>query len=227
MFRDEVIDVIKKALAVREEPFFSEAELQLYIARKLEDYKKIRQVYLEYAVPIDTELRTKHCWPWTGTTAYIDIVVENEDKFLPIEIKYKTASLETKHSVFGEKQAMHLRQQSAQGNGCYDFWKDVRRLELLRNRYKNKIVQGITLFVTNDHLYWYGAKPDNARIQYAQFSLRDRLVAGPKTLDWNNGKNHGGRIHPIKLANSYAINWIDWLKGDEMIEDSQFRYLIL
>ena len=60
---------------------------------------------------------------------YIDIVLEKENEFYPIEIKYKTKLEELPHFVFGQNVNVLLGQHGAQNIGCYDFWKDVKRLE--------------------------------------------------------------------------------------------------
>ena len=73
---------------------------------------------------------------------------------MPVELKYKTKRIEKNVLRFGEAldKVEVVKNQGAQDLGMYDFWKDVRRLELVRNRFQ-RVTGGLAVFVTNDPKY--------------------------------------------------------------------------
>lgn len=95
-------------------------------------------------------------YPWKNeSNVRIDIVLELEGEFYAIELKYKTA-LDTIDGLdrFGEKglNGVRPKNQGAQNYGAYEFWKDVKRLELLRLRFPS-VVGAMAIFLTNDKSY--------------------------------------------------------------------------
>lgn len=78
----------------------------------------------------------------------LDIVVRKDNEYLPIEIKYKTKKVEREIERFGEKlnhKITVIKDQSAQDIGKYGFWKDIKRLELICERFKN-VKNAISIF---------------------------------------------------------------------------------
>ena len=115
-------------------------------------------VDVEYFVPWhELEKVGEYIWK---TELRLDIVVKKDGVFVPIELKYKTKKLERQIHRFDElldEKVVVMKNQGAQDLGMYDFWKDVRRVELVRNRFK-RVKNGLVVFVTNDILYTKGSK---------------------------------------------------------------------
>lgn len=200
--RNQIIAIIKEALESRQEFFTREQEIQIYLADYLNGLKLFDHVYLEYHIPSNALTN----YPWKDSNnIYIDIVVSVGGRYYPIEIKYKTVSQTLPLNVFGTPSPFVLGHHGAKNIGCYDFWKDIKRLELFEEKFES-VGQGIMLFVTNDESYLL--KPRNNKVGYAQFSIHEnRTIESRQTLDWNGALSISLNRPPINLKNSYYINW--------------------
>ena len=117
------------------ELLFNERDFQMHLATYLRESKHYDDVDVEYYVP-QTELKD---YVWQSELR-IDIVVRKEEKYFLIELKYKTKKVEKEIARLGEflkNKVVVMKNQGAQDLGMYDFWKDVRRIELVRNRFGN------------------------------------------------------------------------------------------
>ena len=147
--RDQIIGIIKEALENQEEFFTREQEIQIYLADYLNRKNLFDNVYIEYHIPSNSLVN----YPWKDSNnIYIDIVIVSGNKYYPVEIKYKTISQTVPLKLFGTPSPVTLGHHGAQNIGCYDFWKDIKRLELFEENFEN-VEQGIMLFVTNDPSY--------------------------------------------------------------------------
>lgn len=187
--------------------FSNELHLQMHLAQFLE--REGYSLFYEYPVPAD---RLKGIYPWLDRYGkpqelYIDLVVYNKDKFVPVEIKYKTRKLNEDTVVFNhlEKGVDRLRDQLAQDYGRYFFWKDVRRLELVRNTYM-AVKNGIAIFVTNDPAYTN--HPNSSKVNYYAFHLEDGRQNISGRLDWGNSGSRAAKENPgFELDGKYNIQW--------------------
>ena len=213
--RNQIIGIIKDALANREEFFTREQEIQIYLADYLNRKNLFDKVYLEYHIPSNSLVN----YPWKDSNnIYIDIVVFTEGKYYPIEIKFKTISQTLPFNLFGTPSPIVLGHHGAQNIGCYDFWKDIKRLELFEEKFES-VGQGIMLFVTNDESYL--KIPRNNEVGYAQFSIHEyRIVESGQILDWNGALTISVNRPPITLNNSYILNW-------RKLNLKQHKYLLL
>lgn len=149
------------------------------------------------------------------------------DIFLPkekvgIELKYKT-----KVGTFEEHgETFKLKQHGAQNLARFDFFDDIRRLQLLKKH--KKIEKGYAVFLTNDPLYWEPIKRKNFS---SNFSMEDKRVIKPNTnLGWIGNPREGSvtrkRLspnNPILIENNQQLNWCQY----SQIEKSIFKYLIV
>ena len=154
---------IEEFLENTKEPFYNECEFQMYLALFLKE--KGYNIYLEYSVPLDCEKvqgeinkrkKRGESIPFSNREKMdIDIVIEKDNFFYPIELKYKTRSIQIDLKRFGEdlKDSKFLKDQGAIPIGRYDFWKDVARLEFIKESFKQKICKGFCVFLTNDRKY--------------------------------------------------------------------------
>lgn len=194
--KNDVIDFLKQRKAV----FFSESDIQVALALWLYNTNHYDNIYTEYFVP--TTCLANYCWG-KNDRLYIDIVVEKNGLYVPIELKYKTREIKSdSFSRFGEPVAGTLiTDQMAYNEGLYKCWKDVRRLELVKQRFAN-VVGGYAVTVSNVPVYWKGPRHPNA--SYAPFSMKDKEnVSG--ALKWNDGEKDG--FPPIELSGSYQCKW--------------------
>lgn len=203
--REITLSKIEKSLSEHKGFFHSEDEIKLHLAnhfKKSEDYDN---VFIEYYVG------KKHFqeYPWKNEKISIDIVLQKGQNFLPIEIKYRTKSQIFPHYVFGSESKVELAEQSAKNEGCYSFWKDIKRIEILKSRF-NLTESGIVLFITNDPTYRLNPRKNS---MYEPFSIhQNRKIDEPIFLNWAQTKNimkeeRANKFPGFEIDNKYSIDW--------------------
>jgi len=214
--RQTIMSIINQALASRQDFFIREQDIQLYLAKKFIDSKLFNNVFIEYHVPANL---MNNQYPWSDIDhIYIDIVLEYKGKFYPIEIKYKTKKQNLQFNIFGQKGIpVTLGQHGGQNIGCYNFWKDINRVELFEQIFPN-VERGVVLFASNDPTYRNA--PLDPKASYAQFSIHDgRKVSKDSPLYWNNGSCGTAKGRPeIHLIHDYNIVWTQ-MKQMQQIQD--------
>lgn len=181
------------------ELLFNERDFQMHLATYLRDTKKYEDVDVEYYVPYE-ELEN---YIWKNELR-IDIVVRKGQEYLPIELKYKTKSVKQKISRFGKEleECEVMKNQGAQDLGKYNFWKDVRRVELVCKRFKN-IKNGLAVFLTNDNAYLKAGRNDSNCIKLSMSEGehdRDKFWLKPESSCAKENKN-------FSVEKDYSINW--------------------
>jgi hypothetical protein len=201
--REKILEQITSAIEKRSEYFLRENDIQLYLANHFSNSKLFDKVFMEYHVP---SILIQE-YPWKDKNKiYIDIVLSKDSKYYPIEIKYKTRKQQLTYNIFGQKNKnVFLGHHLAKNIGCYDFWKDVKRIELFERSFP-AVKRGIVLFISND--LSYKNKPKNLKVGYANFSVYDgRIIPANEFLKWN-GKWKVAKGRPnIRTIYSYSINW--------------------
>ena len=169
---------------------------------------------------------------------YTDIIVFNNitGEFIPIELKYKTER-------FSQVGVEILKHHGAQDLGSYDFWWDVKRIEILKagmetltNRKCEKIdyikesdyktcLRGYSVFVTNDGSYLRGHNSCGA----AFYPVNGKTFPARSVLDWNGARagsfyKNSWRATPIPLNNTYTSNWVSGIVAPHNVK---FNYLVL
>lgn len=178
---------------------FNELDLQMFVARALEQVFKEDKyiVHLEYRLPKHWNHKFDEAYePW-GETPYFDIVLEDTQgtKFIGIELKYKLKKIDLPKSTdltrFGYSPASDnvkpitlVSNQAAENEGRYDFWKDVKRLELL-GQYFEQVKGGIAIFVTNQKNYQPSEHLTKDTNKYSRFNLTEDKEG---FLYWNYDK---------------------------------------
>ena len=123
--------------------------------------------------------------------------------FVPIELKFKTTKLSQNATLprFGNPNLnVNLTNQSAQDLGRYDFWRDVKRLEEVKNLFP-AVKDGIALFVTNDKSY---TKDPHATSNTHNFSLCHGITW--RDRNWRNNQTATAKGRPdIALNGQYPI----------------------
>lgn len=203
-----VLKDIEDFLAKQNQLFFNERDVQMHLALALKDTKHYDNVELEYYIPIGM---FNNKYPWETETLYIDIVVCKDDEYCPIELKYKTQQVplqaNTKFSRFGkvDKTITAVFKDQQRGTDTrYDFWKDVRRIEVIKNNFP-KVVAGFAVFLTNDELYTTrnGKKENGQSCNYEDFSMQEGKQNN-YIMNWKGDTTD----HPTIIMDSiYTINW--------------------
>lgn len=224
--RQTLIEIIEESINSSSRPFFREQDIQLKIINDLNKCDiAIDNIFFEYN--IKTSLLENMNYPWNkDKNIFIDVVIEIHGKFYPIEIKYKTIKQTFNQNIFGENGLLISTEKHGASNlGCYDLWKDVKRLEIINKRFE-KVEKGIILFVTNDQSYM--RLPLNNNVGYANFSIHEgRNIYAESHLFWNGDLAIAESRPSFEINNHYLITWknIDtknWKKVDNSIKHFYF-----
>lgn len=203
-------------LESNDELLFNERDLQMHLATWLRgSANAYDDVDVEYYVP-QSEL-DNYIW---DSELRLDIVVKRDGEYCPVELKYKTRKVERQITRFDE--ALHdkvvvMKNQGAQDLGMYDFWKDVRRVELVRNRFE-RVKGGLAVFVTNDALY---TKVSRANSNNKLLNMNE----GPhsRAKHWANPESTCAKSHPdFDVEKEYRIEW-----HNRKIDGVEFYYNVI
>ncbi len=156
----------------------------------------------------------------------IDIVVYKNGEYLPVELKYPTALVRRSIECFDENlnpadlpEEPVLKHQGAVDLVCYNYWKDVRRLEILKKKF-NKVRNGLAVMLTNDKKF---IENDGEDTCYTEFCISaNNLTKGPGPLSWRGNVTVAETRPAINLDSQYPIRW-----ATTDIDDVRFYYLIL
>ena len=185
------------------ELLFNERDFQMHLATWLRNSDNhYDDVDVEYYVP-KTEL-DNYIW---DSELRLDIVVKKDGEFCPIELKYKTKKVESQICRFDEMlddKVVVMKNQGAQDLGMYDFWKDVRRVELVRNRFKN-VKGGLAVFVTNDQLYTKASRQNSNNYLLNMTEGKHSVIK-----HWQNKDSACAKMKSYKsfeVEKEYSIKW--------------------
>lgn len=192
--------------------FVNERDFQMQLAVFLRNSSNgYKDVDVEYFIPASLLNKQGYSKIWTEDAVRIDIVVQKENEFFPIELKYKTKRLkQVGVSRFGEvirEEFEYLRNQGAQDLGMYGFWKDVKRIEVLKERFEN-INSGLVVFVTNDVFYKkdLSQKENSKESNNSEFRMNEGKHL--KSKHWKKADSRCCRDYPnFVLDKEYDIKW--------------------
>ncbi|MBO4671901.1 MAG: hypothetical protein J5640_08720 [Bacteroidales bacterium] len=205
-------DIIGKMAATRPY-FYSEADFQHYLASSL--VSRSYTAYLEYPINGD----------------HIDIILEDQGAFYPIELKYRTKAFSCT-GLLGD--IITLKDQNAHDLGRYEFWEDVWRIENIKNMFlpEEKIMEGYVVILTNDPAYWTVPNSRQCNTIDRQFKIHTGNCV--QNVHWVNipSKSHnnpnyvaGKANYPgLSLTKSYKVpEWIDY----SQLNNDQFKFLTI
>lgn len=220
----------------------NERDIQVKIAKFLEHRQTFDNVFTEYRVPL-SELKARGIpvepnprlvkrldvspvFPWNNQMS-VDIVVEKDGQFAALELKYTTCPIAGVETLFDEPlltDAKILKNQAASNLNMYNYWKDVRRIEMLTSVFKN-VTGGIALMISNCHDYWRAPAKD---AKYAHFSMHEGHIVGPGTMAWNGRSSDTITTdYPeFILSGEYTCNWHDTNINVKAVNGDKFRYII-
>ena len=199
------------------ELLFNERDFQMHLATWLRNSTNhYDDVDVEYYVP--RQELDNYIW---DSELRLDIVVKKDGEYCPVELKYKTKKVERKISRFDEDltaDVVVMKNQGAQDLGMYDFWKDVRRVELVRNRFE-RVKGGLAVFVTNDGFYTKGSKESSNNYL---FGMAGEAARSTKK-HWANPESTCAKTHPnFEVEREYSIEW-----RTREIDKVEFYYCIV
>lgn len=149
--------------------FHSEADFQFSLAWIIKEIYPDCEIRLEYVPDFNTNL-------------HLDILVILDGKWIPIELKYTTKKcIKTIND-----EVYVLKEQGAKDQGCYNYLKDIMRIEEFRNK-TSKFIEGYAIKITSEMSYL--KPPTKINCTYAEFSIEDGSIkTGCMNWDANTGK---------------------------------------
>ncbi len=216
-----LIDLVRNDVCAflesNEELLFNERDFQMHLATWLRgSANRYDDVDVEYYVP--RQALEGYVWE---SELRLDIVVKKDGEYCPVELKYKTKKVERQISRFDEllgEKVVVMKNQGAQDLGMYDFWKDVRRVELVRNRFE-RVKGGLAVFVTNDGFYTKGSKESSNNYLFNMSAGK----AHSKQKHWANPESICARTHPnFEVEREYTIEW-----HERGVDGVEFYYCIV
>ena len=196
-------------LAVNRNAFWSEADFQFALAWELQKIHPSATIHLE------------RCYqhPSLQKNYHIDIWVEDQGQIFPIELKYKTKDATIPQNNGSQ---ISLKNHGAVDLGCYDYLKDIARIEDVARLEKPSFAKGFAIMLTNEHKYYTHVK---VRSAYDNFKIYPGAIRAG-WLRW--GKTSKGTLFAatkdrddFPLKKSYTMNWTDYNNCND-----GFKYLI-
>lgn len=197
-----VISDIGEFVLKQTELMFNEGDFQLQLAVFLRQSLHYDAVQVEYYIPNDLAAKAGYDW---DSNLYIDIVCHKGGEYIPIELKYPTKLVVKNAQRFGTllKDVHLMRNQGAQDIVRYNFWKDVRRCEIIKHLFPN-VRNGVAVMLTNDSSY---TRPVRSTSACLPFSMAEGISVGGGIMDWQ-GTPAVKRDHkPFILDGKYSVKW--------------------
>ena len=201
----------------REKLMFNEFDFQMQLALALRGSGRYDNVDAEYFLPTrGTDILEGYDW---DSNMRVDIVVSRGGEYVPVELKYTTRRVVRDMERFGRmvRGIEVMRQQSAQDIRRYDFWKDVRRIELIRRIFP-AVRNGLAVFMTCDPGYLSEPREGSAS---APFSMSGTRPLGGCIMDWNGPSASRDSHRPFHLDGRYQLQW-----ASAEIDGVSFHYTI-
>ena len=210
----EMAKIIEK-LQDKRQIFCSEADFQLEMAWVIKEMYHNAEVRLEYVPTFDDKM-------------HIDILVFISNKWIPIELKYKTKNSKKEEIMIDKKtqEGFNLKNQGAKDINCYLYLKDIMRIESIKEQGEINFKEGYAVFLTNDKIYL--KSPQKNDCVYKEFSLENGITKHGE-LKWAEHTGAGtkkGIEEPIKLKGIYKMKWKEFSNVDEEKSDGIFHYLV-
>lgn len=206
---------IREFIRQQQELMFNELDFQIQLALYLRGSGRYDDVDVEYSLPRDA----MPGYDWNSNLR-IDLVVSRNGEYCPVELKYPTRKVTRRITRFGEDvpEAVVMKNQGAQDIVRYNFWKDVRRLEVLRGRFES-VSGGVAVMMTNDMSY---TRPVRDESTCAPFSTAEGHEVGGGTVDWLGEPTVRKDHPPFTLEGRYAAHW-----EETKIDNIEFKYTIV
>lgn len=208
----ELIEIVKSDVETylkssHQEILFNERDFQMHLATFLKETGHYDDVDLEYYVPNSLLEGYKDLW---DTELRLDLLLRKGSEYCPVELKYKTRKIETSLKRFGEliDNVIVVKNQGAQDIGMYDFWKDVKRVEMVKDRFSS-VKSGLAVFLTNDEFY---KKPPRENSNNREFSMCEGLNSRSK--HWKREASITQSRKGFDLSRDYHLTWEETRYGD-------------
>ena len=206
------IEKVIKNLSSKRKFFYSESDFQLALAWVIKEiYKDSIDIRMEYCPAFDSSM-------------HIDIVVfiKGNQKWIPIELKYKTKKTE----IFDGVNSYELKNHSAKPQNCYKYLRDIERIEKVRAQKSDIFLEGYAIFLTNEISYCDVSGEDCSYQQFAISEGSKRMGEMKGAENTSDGTKRGCEEN-VNLKGKYTMRWKIFSECETVSgEGGKFIYLI-
>jgi len=139
----------------------------------------------------------------------VDIIVQYNGMYYPVEVKYKKARFE--YTQGGE--LFKFSDDTAYTQNHPKLINDIRRIEKHSESLNKGLRLGFAIWLTNDHIYWDG--PQSSDANYAPYTVKEGVVLSEIT----------GEMDDIMLQGKYSVHWEDYSEFET--RNGWFRYALI
>lgn len=209
---------VTQFLEHRDALMFNERDFQLQLALYLYRTGHYDGIDIEYAIPNAAAAAAGYEWE---SNLRLDMAVHSGSSYAVVELKYPTRRVRAEVSRFGRilPDCEVIKSHGAQDLVSYHFWKDVRRIEIVKRLFPDTVVGGLAVMLTNDPCYVRGAADGTI---YREFSTADRLHDIHGRLDWSRPAATATGHPGFTLEGRYSTHWYN-----TDIANEHFNYLII
>jgi len=202
----------------QQELMFNERDFQIQLAVCLRETGHYDEVKAEYFIPGQYARTSGYEW---DSDLRLDIVVRCGGRFAVVELKYPTRRVTVGITRFGTllPDVEIVKNQGAQDIVSYNFWKDVRRIEIVKQLFPGSVAGGIAVMLTNEPYYIRGPR---AGCICEAFSTADGLKDVHGLRRWSRPTATSKGHPPFELSGCYRV---DWQPAD--ISGIKFYYTII
>lgn len=202
----------------KDELMFNERDFQMQLSVALREPVGYDNVDVEYFIPNTVALAQGYEW---DSNLRLDIVVRKGEQYAVVELKYPTRRIVADIHRFDTllPGIEIVKNHGAQDIVSYNFWKDVRRIEIIKALFPSKVVGGITVMLTNDPYYIRGPRGGSI---CETFSTADGRRDIHGNMMWLRETAITKGLPSFTLTGSYSIAW-----HRTTIDSHQFYYTLI
>jgi len=200
---DRLYADVSEFIVQQQELMFNERDFQIQLAMFLRETGHYDRVYAEYYIPGSHARSSGYEW---DSDLRLDIVVQCGSRFAVVELKYPTHRVTTDITRFGTliPDVEIVKNHGAQDIVSYNFWKDVRRIEIIRKLFPGRVDGGVAVMLTNEPYYIRGPRPDSIN---AAFSTANGIKGVHGALRWVRLTATSKHHPPFELDGYYGVDW--------------------
>lgn len=213
-----VTNDIRAFIERQQELMFNERDFQMQLAVYLRQTAHYDDVEVEYYIPNRVAAEAGYEW---SSELRLDIVVCRRGAYAVVELKYPTRRVVTDIRRFGTQLpgVEIVKNHGAQDIVSYNFWKDVRRIEIIRRLFPHSVAGGVAVMLTNEPFYTRGPRPGSICDAFSTGAGRSGIHG---LLDWSRYTGTSKGLPGFTLDGSYSVGW-----HETIIDGNKFYYTLI
>ncbi|MCI9607052.1 MAG: hypothetical protein HFJ94_02605 [Muribaculaceae bacterium] len=186
----------------QQELMFNERDFQMQLAVYMRQSGHYDDVDVEYYIPNRVAVEAGYEW---SSELRLDIVASSGGVYAVVELKYPTRRIVTDIKRFGTvlSGVEIVKNHGAQDIVSYNFWKDVRRIEIIRRLFPQSVAGGVAVMLTNEPFYTRGPRPGSICDAFSTGGGRSGIHG---LLDWSRYTGTSKGLPGFTLDGTYSVD---------------------